>query len=301
MNEQKINSQKLSYIEGLLSVALNILLFALKYWAGVVSGSIAIIADAWHTLSDSISSIFVIVGARVSAKPPDERHPFGRAELVTAILIGTFLAFVAYEFAREAISKLSNHQQAQFGSIALIVTFISILIKEGMAQFAFWAFRKTGRSSLRADAWHHRTDALSSVLILIGIALGRFYWWVDGVLGILVAVLIAYSAVDIIRDAIDPLMGKIPDKKILDKINVLCSKHSEDKLHAHHFHIHEYGDHTEITFHLVFPVHYTLQQAHQLANEVELDIRDTYNIEATIHMEPEGEEKDYRPEKSKVL
>ena len=120
-------------------------------------------------------------------------------------------------------------------------------------------------------------------------------------LGILVAILIAYSAVDIIREAIDPLLGKIPDKKILAKIDALCQKHSNDELETHHFHIHEYGDHTEITFHLVFPSHYTLKQAHQLANEIELDVRETYNIEATIHMEPAGEEKDYRPEKDKIL
>ena len=212
-----------------------------------------------------------------------------------------FLAFVAYEFARESLGKLAAGEKAHFGAVALIITIISICAKEGMAQFAFWAYRQTGRSSLRADAWHHRTDAISSILILCGIFLGKIYWWVDGVLGILVAILIAYSAVDIIREAIDPLLGKIPDKKMLDKINSLCKNHSPDLLETHHFHVHEYGDHTEITFHLVFPSHYTLQQAHQLTNEIEVDIRDTYNIEATIHMEPKGEEKEYRPEQHRVL
>ena len=303
VDQQKYNNKELSYFEGFLSIFLNIALFALKYWAGIVSGSIAIIADAWHTLSDSISSVFVLIGARVSVKPPDGRHPFGhgRAELITAVLIGMFLAFIAYEFILGSIDKLVHHKTANFGKIAIIVTIISIIVKEGLAQFAFWTFRKTGYRSLRADAWHHRTDALSSVLILFGILLGSYFWWIDGVLGILVGILIAYSAFEIIRDGIDPLLGNIPDAKTLSNIIDLCNKHSKDRLHAHHFHIHEYGDHVEVTFHLVFPEHYTLKAAHELANRIELDIRKKLNIEATIHMEPKGEEKDYRPEKLQVL
>lgn len=298
LNNTKSKDKNLSYLEGWLSIGLNVILFALKYWAGIVSGSIAIIADAWHTLSDSLSSIFVLIGARVSEKPPDEHHPFGhgRAELITAILIGMFLAFVAYEFGRESISNLMQHQMANFGPAAIIVTIISIIIKEGMAQFAFWAFRQTGYRSLRADAWHHRTDALSSLIILLGILLGRTIWWVDGLLGLFVGLMISYAAVNIIRDAVDPLMGRIADAKMLKQINELCNRNSNDFLRAHHFHIHEYGNHVEITFHLVFPAQYTLQQAHNLANQIEVDIRNTYNIEATIHMEPEGEEKDFHPE-----
>ena len=299
MNTTKTKNANLSYIEGWLSIGLNILLFAMKYWAGIVSGSIAIIADAWHTLSDSISSIFVLIGTRVSEKPPDKRHPFGhgRAELVTAILIGMFLMFVAYEFGRESISNLLRHESANFGAVAIIVTIISIIIKEAKAQFAFWAFRRTGYRSLRADAWHHRTDALSSLIILLGILLGRTVWWVDGLLGLFVGLMIAYAAVNIIRDAVDPLMGRIAGGKMLEQITELCNRHSGDFLRAHHFHIHEYGSHVEITFHLVFPAQYTLRQAHTIANQIELDVRNTYNIEATIHMEPEGEEKDYRSEK----
>ncbi len=294
---------KLAYLEGWLSIGVNILLFGLKYWAGIVSGSIAIIADAWHTLSDSISSIFLLVGARVSAKPPDERHPFGhgRAELITAILIGMFLAFVAYEFISQAIERLHEKAEFHYGFIAITVTILSILSKEGLAQFAFWTFGRTSSKALKADAWHHRSDAFSSLIILVGIFLGRFFWWIDAVLGLIVALMILYSAFEIIREAVDPLMGKTPDKSMLEKIKALCLDISGQPLHAHHFHIHEYGDHSELTFHLVFPRDYTLMQAHSLANELELAIRDKLNIEATIHMEPQGEELDYFPEKDKFM
>ena len=282
---------KLSRLEGWGSILANILLFGLKYWAGLVSGSIAIVADAWHTLSDSISSIFVLIGAKVSEKPPDDHHPFGhgRAELITAIIIGMFLAFIAYEFTRESISRLLHNEHTHFGTLAVTVTLISIFVKEGLAQFSFWAFRKTGSKALRADGWHHRTDALSSLLILLGILAGKQWWWVDGSLGIMVALLIFYAAVEIIRDAIDPLMGKTPDQGTIKDIAKLCNDICGRPIHAHHFHVHEYGDHCELTFHIRFPSEYKIKLAHQLTNEIEKKIRDRYKMEATIHMEPQGE------------
>ncbi len=298
-----MTKSQLSRIEGLLSILANTVLFGLKYWAGIVTGSIALVADAWHTLSDSISSVFVLIGAKVSERPPDERHPFGhgRAELITAIIIGMFLAFIGYEFIRESISRLSEHQKTTFGLLAKIVTLISILTKEGLAQLAFWMYKKTKSSPLRADGWHHRTDAISSLLILIGIFLGSTFWWIDSILGIVVSLLIFYSAFEIIRDAVDPLMGKKPDDDLVYDIRRLCNKLFGRSLDAHHFHIHEYGDHTELTFHIVLPSDFQLKDAHDLATQMELEIRQQFNIEATIHMEPQGDEKEFRPESQTVV
>lgn len=294
-----MTKSQLSKTEGWISIIVNILLFGLKYWAGIVSGSIALIADAWHTLSDSISSVFVLIGAKVSERPPDERHPFGhgRAELITAILIGTFLAFIGYEFIRESVLRLIHNQTTTFGPIAKIVTVISVVAKESLAQFAFWAYRKTKSNPLRADGWHHRTDAISSLLILIGIFLGSRLPWMDGVLGIIVALLIFYSAFEIIRDAVDPLMGKTPDENLIQEIKQLCNRIFGESIHAHHFHIHEYGDHSELTFHVVFPSNCTLKRAHDLSTKMEVEIRTKYNIETTIHMEPQGDEQDFYPER----
>lgn len=298
-----MTKHQLAKLEAWISIFTNIILFAFKYWAGIVSGSVAIIADAWHTLSDSISSVFVLIGAKVSEKPADNRHPFGhgRAELITTIIIGIFLAFIAYEFIHESIVRLVSRKEVHFGTLALVITVVSILVKEGLAQFAFWAHRKTNSKSLRADAWHHRTDALSSVLVLIGIIIGNQIWWIDGALGILIAILILYSAVDIIRDTIDPLMGKKADRSIIEKITPLCREIGGASIQTHHFHIHKYGDHTELTFHIVFPPDYTLRVAHDLANKIEIAIREQFNIEATIHMEPRGDEQEYRPEEQKVM
>ena len=139
-------TDKKKYIEreGWLSIILNLFLFGVKYWAGIVTGSIAIIADAWHTLTDSVSSVIVLIGGKISRKPPDEEHPFGhgRAEHIAAIIIGILLALVAFDFILDALNKFKSKEKTTFGTIAWVVTIVSILAKEAMAQYAFWAARK---------------------------------------------------------------------------------------------------------------------------------------------------------------
>lgn len=283
-----LKSQKLGYIEGWLSIIVNIFLFGLKYWAGVATGSIAIIADAWHTLTDSISSIIVLIGVKVSSKPADEKHPFGhgRAELIASLIIGVLLAIIAFFFIQQSIEKLKNREAVVFGTFAIVVTVISIVSKEALAQFAIWAGKKTGSTVLKADAWHHRSDAISSVIILVGIFLGKYFWWIDGVLGIIVALLIFYATYEIFRDSVNPLLGKTPDENLIKEVNKICQAINATQMEAHHFHIHEYGNHTELTFHINLSNDVSLEDAHIIATKIENSIREKLNIEATIHMEP---------------
>ena len=288
-NEVKKRSPNFfAYFEGWLSIGINILLFALKYWAGVVSGSVAIIADAWHTLADSITSIIVLIGTKTSEKPPDNKHPFGhgRAEIIAAFIIGIFLALIAFEFFVESIKRLSEHEAASYGTIAIIVTIISILFKEALAQFAFWSSKKVNSISLRADAWHHRSDAISSIIILVGIFLGKYFWWIDGVLGLIVAIIIAYAALKTIKDAISSILGETPSDEDILKIKQICNEVSPFDSHPHHIHIHDYGKHQELTFHINLPSNISLLEAHNIATEIEIAIKKEMNFETTIHMEP---------------
>lgn len=282
-------NQKLAEREGWVSIFGNIALFVLKMWAGLVSGSIAIIADAWHTLSDSLTSIVVLVGIRVSAKPADKEHPFGhgRAELIAAMIIGVMLSVVAFNFVIEGILRLRTQQPANYGIFAIVATIISIVVKEAMAQYAFWVARKTGARSVRADAWHHRSDAISSVVILAGIFLGRHLWWIDGVLGLVVAALIFYAAYDILRDAVQIMMGEVPDKELIDYIEEACKKESVLNMKPHHIHLHRYGDHIEMTMHIKLPDDMPLLDAHEIATRVEDRLMEERGIASTIHMEPE--------------
>jgi len=286
--EIKTSNNRLAQKEGWLALAANFGLFFLKYWAGIVSGSVALIADAWHTLSDSLSSIIMLLGIRISAKPADHDHPFGhgRAEWIAALIIGTLLAVVGFHFLYDSITKLHGHEGAQFGKIAIVVTALSVVVKEALAQYAFWIYKKTGAKSVKADGWHHRSDAISSLLILIGIFLGTRYWWVDGVMGIMVSLALFYAAYDIIKDSTNSIMGEKPGKKLVQSLKEIPIKVIGYDVELHHVHIHNYGDHTELTCHIKLPPDMTLNHAHDIASKIEKAIYEETGITATIHMEP---------------
>lgn len=274
--------------EGFLSLFLNILLFTVKFAVGLATGSIALIADAWHTLSDSLTSIIVLVGGKIASKPADQEHPFGhgRAELIASLIIGIILALVGFNFLIESIDRLRSHESVHYGLWALLVTILSVVTKEAMAQYAFYAYRKSGSQSLKADAWHHRTDAISSVLILVGIIFGGAYWWMDGVLGLGVSVLIFYTAYEIVIEATNPLLGEKPDVQIISKVDQIIKQSAPYNLAQHHLQMHTYGSHKEITFHVQFPPETKISEAHDIVTEIEEKIYNELKISATIHMEP---------------
>ncbi len=290
-NETQIKKKNLlAYSEGWISIGVNILLFGLKFWAGIVSGSVAIIADAWHTLTDSVSSVIVLIGVKVSKKPPDKRHPFGhgRAELISTLFIAFLLGWVAIHFAAESIEKLRHHEPADFGTIAIIVTIVSVVLKEVLARYAFWVGRKTGFKSIKADGWHHRTDAISSLVILTGILFGRLYWWVDGVLGIAVSVMILYSGYKIMQEAISSLLGEKADPDFIEKIKRIADSVTEIDIHVHNFRLHDYVNHKELTCHIMLPKDMKLEDAHKIVTMIEDGIYKETFIETTIHIDPKG-------------
>lgn len=282
------DSRYYAYLEGWVSVVANVFLFILKYWAGVVTGSIAIIADAWHTLSDSLSSIVVLFGVRLGQKPADKEHPFGhgRAEWIASLVIGMMLAVIALNFIRESWLKLQAHESTVYGTFAIVATVISILTKEGMAQFALWTSRKTTSPILRADAWHHRSDALSSIIILVGIFLGPYLWWIDGVMGILVALMILWATWQILLESVNPLLGYAPDPGLVEEVKVVCHTIAGQEVQPHHFHLHQYGDHVELTFHIRLPGNLSLDEAHVVSSSIVESLREKNRLEATIHIDP---------------
>jgi len=284
---QKTNKNKLAYSEGWISIFVNILLFGLKYWAGIVSGSVALISDAWHSLSDSISSAAVIIGTKISSKPPDKKHPFGhgRAELITSILIGVFLSVVAYNFFIESVSSLKNNKKAVFGTLSIIVLIVSIIVKELSAQYAFYTARKTGFLSLKADAWHHRSDAITSVLILIGIFINPYFPLIDGILGIIVSLFILHTAYSIIKETSSSVLGEACEEDFINELKIIADKSAGFDVRVHHIHSHNYGNHKEITFHIYLPENMTVKEAHSIADNIEKDLKKQLNITATVHID----------------
>ena len=289
MNIEK--SKKAQVLEGALSIVANAILFVAKFWAGMLTGSVALVADAWHTLSDSLTSIFIVIAAKLASRKPDKEHPFGhgRWELIASLLVAILLGMIGYEFLTDSIDRFQNRASVVYGTVALIVTIASILIKEALAQYAFFLGRKHNNSVISADGWHHRTDSLSSAIVLIGIILTRFVdglWWMDSLLGALCALAIFYAAYQIMRKAITKVLGEEPKQEFIDELSVEIKKIYAIDLMLHHFHLHNYISHQELTFHLKLDKDTTVEKGHDTANAIEKMIREKYGIEATIHIEP---------------
>jgi cation diffusion facilitator family transporter len=291
MPPQKNWESRLGYIEGWVSVVVNIVLFALKYTVGISLGSVAMVADAWHTLSDTLTSLIVIIGFWISGKPADEQHPFGhgRAEAISAIIIGTLLGVVGFSFLRESILRLQHHQAASFSLLAIVVFSISVLLKEALARFSIWAGRKINAQSLIADGWHHRSDAIASGLIVAGAVVGRYYWWIDGVLGVGVALLILSAAYDVLRGAAGLLLGQHVGPEMEQRVQDIIAQAAPVIDDVHHVHFHTYGGHMEVTLHLRLPSAMHVGEAHHIADTIEKAIRREAHIEATVHIDPAEE------------
>ncbi|MCL2801992.1 MAG: cation diffusion facilitator family transporter [Treponema sp.] len=282
---------KAQVFEGVLSVIVNAVLFGIKFWAGLITGSIALIADAWHTLSDSLTSIFVIFSARLSSRKPDKEHPFGhgRWEQISSIFIAFILGIIAYDFLINSIERFQYRESVVFGTLAIVVTAVSIVIKELLAQCAFYIGRKTDNVIVKADGWHHRSDSLSSVVVLIGIIITKFttgLWWMDSVLGIFCALAIFYAAFQIMNESITKLLGEEPEKDLIDKINAEVKKIYSNDLQIHHLHLHNYISQKELTMHIKLDNNMSIENGHKIASEIENIIKEKFDMEVTTHIEP---------------
>ncbi len=285
--KRKDNKQYYAFLEGWFSLTLNLILFAVKLWAGVVSQSIALIADAWHTLSDSVTSIVVLIGAKISIKPADEKHPFGhgRAESIASIVIGVLLAVVAFSFMQDSISQFKEKKSANFGTIAIVVTIISIVVKEIMAQLAIRYGKKVDSLPMIADGWHHRSDAISSAVILIGIILGKNYWWVDAGLGIVIGLLILATAIGVLKKAISPLLGEKVSDGLEKKIIEIAKIVTNEDLNIYRMQIHNYGGHKELTFHIKLPGNLKIEQVSIINKDLVRLIHSKLGIYTTINVD----------------
>ncbi|HRD03021.1 MAG TPA: cation diffusion facilitator family transporter [Candidatus Saccharicenans sp.] len=284
-------SQKknLGYLEGYISIFLNIGLFILKFIVGRKVGSVAMMADAWHTLSDTLTSMVVIVGFWLASKPADKEHAFGhgKAESVASIVIATLLAVVGGYFFYESVLRLIHHQAMSFSLLAIIVFAISAMLKEALAQFAFWAGKKVNSSSLRADGWHHRSDAVASLLIVVGALFSQRFWWLDGVLGIGVSLLILNAGLTIIRSSASYLIGESPSDEVVKRVKASVEALFPQLEGIHHLHVHNYGEHSEVTAHLKVPGDMRVDKAHEIATKVEELMKKEFEGDVTIHVEPE--------------
>ena len=283
---------KYGYLEAIVSIITNIGLFLLKLLLGLFINSIALIADGIHSLSDVSSSIIVLFGFHFSKKPPDAKHPFGhgRIEYISTLLIATLLIFAALTILKQSIEKLLYPEPLLNHSYLYIIAgivIITALVKELLAQYSNRLAKKIDSDMLKADAWHHRTDALSSIGVAIGL-IGAYYGYfiLDSVFGMIIAFLIIYLGIDLIKKASNSLIGVKPDEELINKIKSI----SEDITDIHNVHkiiLHDYGTLKIVTLHATFDKHLSLYNAHMIADELEKKINDTLGFVAVIHLEPD--------------
>jgi len=276
------------YIEGLVSIIVNIILFALKFWVGIITGSLALVADAWHTLSDSISSLVLIVAMKLMSKKADKEHPFGhgRWEQISSLFIAFILAIIGFEFFKEAINRFISGEIVQYGTVAVIVMIVSVVSKEALAQFAFYIAKKTGNESVKADGWHHRSDSLASLIVVMGMLFAKQFWWVDSVMAAIVSLFLFYATFEIIKETVTKMLGEKPDQALIDQITAEVKDIYKNDLSLHHFHIHDYILQKELTFHIRLDKRMCIEDGHKIASEIENRIKEKHGIMATIHIEP---------------
>ena len=281
--------------QGWISIVANFIIFVLKLVFGFISNSIALIADAFHSLSDMASSGVVVFGFKMASKPADKEHPFGhgRAETIAALTISILIGFTGIEFIKTSITRFMNPNSIEVSWAVILVVLITIVLKEVLARLSYNLGDKINSSTLIADAIHHRSDMWSSVLVLSafgGAWLG--YPKIDAIMGLGVAGMMIQSAYAIARTAIDDLLGKPVDTETIKNIKEYAMQ-SPEVSNVHDIVVHSYGAHRFISLHLEIAEGKSPESMHDIANSVEKLLSHEMEADVITHVDPvslEGKE-----------
>ena len=279
---------RIGRLEAWVSMLVNGLLAALKLTLGLAANSLALIADGVHSLSDVATSGVVMFGFTISGRPADKEHPFGhgRAEYVATLVIAVMLGVVGFEFIKSAAGRFLLPVAVQAGWGVLLALLVSILVKEWLGRFSRDLGRRIDSATLKADAWHHRSDAISSLLVLAAVwGSSRGYPALDAAGGVLVGVYLIWSGFAIAKEVIDPLLGEPPSPELIARIRELC-RSQEQVIDVHDITVHDYGQHKFIGAHVEVSNRLSTQEAHDVAEEVTDLLRHELNAYATVHIDP---------------
>ena len=280
----------------ILSILLNIVLTTIKVLAGLLGNSSAIIADGLHSASDIITSIGILIGNKISRKPRDEEHQYGheKAESLVSFILAVVLIIVSLKIGYDGAIKLLNINKIEVPSILpLIVALISIGVKEYQYQITIRVANKINSSSLKADAWHHRSDALSSIAAFIGIGgaiLGVRV--LDPIASIIVAIVVVKVGINILKSSCDELMDSAINKKDIIKIQNMV-RTNEGIYGIKDLKSRKYGSVAYVDLSIFIDKSKSLEEAHEIADNLEKSIIDNlcYIKEINIHAEPYNREK----------
>ena len=284
----KMYRTKIGVFQGWISVLVNSILFIFKLVIGVMVGAVSVIADAVHTLSDVVSSIVVIWGFKQAEKPADVEHPYGhgRAEYIATLIIAILLCVAGIEFIEASIDRIQNPEQVVAEWWMILILMVTIILKEITARYAEFLSKKIASGTLHADAWHHRIDALSSLLVVGALIAGKYgYPSSDGWAGLGVALFLIYTGFIIAKDAVDDLIGKPPTSEEVEVIRQIVMS-VDGVLGAHDIIIHSYGHDKFASVHVEIDADETTAVAHDISEEVEDKLEKAIGVEPTVHLDP---------------
>ncbi len=273
----------------------NLLLAAVKIIGGKLSGSISLVADGIHSFSDLATDVVVVVGVSIGEKPPDESHPYGhgRYETLASILVALALVVVGVYVAREAaLSMFVHHHDASPGLAMILLASLSIVVKEALFQVTKLVARRTRSPALLANAWHHRSDALSSVAVLLGGIVGMAgFPHGDHVAGIVVGGMVVVVGGKIGFENLAEFLEQSVDTALLEQIRTVLDRHPEVQ-GWHELRSRKVGREVFADVHVLVSPDLTVRDGHAVADELEEALQQTVKdpINISIHIEPNDDE-----------
>lgn len=272
-----------------VGIILNLLLFSIKAFAGIISGSVAIIADASNNLSDSGSSIVTLIGFKLSAKKPDASHPFGhgRSEYIAGLIVSFLIIHMGFDIAKSSFLKILNPEISEFSITAVIILAVSILIKIYMAYYNSRISKKINSSSMAATATDSLCDCISTTVVLLSLFITKFTNFnTDGYCGLAVSIFIIFSGIKTAKETISPLLGNAAPKEIVDSVEKIVLSYPE-VLGIHDFIAHDYGNGSLIlSLHAEVDANGDILKIHDTIDNIERHIGNELNCLVTIHMDP---------------
>ena len=294
---QTTDREKGIYRVTIVGGAVNLLLLVLKFVTGIISHSAAMVADAVHSLSDFVTDIVVVIFVRISSKKEDDDHHYGHGkfETLATVIIGIVLGLVGIGILREGLGSIVRALHGEVlsapGIAALIAAIVSIVSKEWLYRYTVRKGKQYDSSSVMANAWHHRSDAFSSIGTAIGIGgailLGERWRILDPIAAVVVSIFILKVAFDLAKSGLDELLEKsLPTTTIEEIRRIILSV--EGVSAPHHLRTRRIGSHYAIDVHIRMNGDLSLLQAHTIATEVERKIKSTFGTDTyiNIHMEP---------------
>lgn len=281
--------RKYGIIGSIVGIVLNVILFALKYFAGFISGSVAIMADAFNNLSDAGSSIITLAGFKFTGMKPDNEHPFGhgRVEYIAGLIVSIAIILMGFELLKSSIEKIFKPVSVDTSTSAFVILIISVLIKLYMAFYNAKISTKIKSAAMKATATDSLSDAIATSVVFVSMVVTSLTGYkIDGYCGAIVAVFILFAGYNAAKDTISPLLGTKPAPETVKEIENIVISHN-GVLGIHDLMVHDYGPgRMIISLHAEVPGDGDIYEIHSMIDNIENELNERFNCESVIHMDP---------------